>query len=75
MLGVDSSGKVVLRKQLARGRLLAFFGKLSPCLVGIEACSTSHHWARELIVLGHEVRLAGAVREEVLTGTMDGASA
>ena len=55
--GIDATGAVVLRRRLTRARLLAFFGKLSPCLVGIEACATSHHWARELGNLGHDVRL------------------
>lgn len=55
--GVDAAGAVVVRKMLRRGQVLPFFAKLSPCLVGIEACGTSHHWARELTRLGHEVRL------------------
>lgn len=55
--GVDSEGGVVIRQKLTRARLLKFFGKLDPCLVGIEVCGTSHHWARELIELGHDVRL------------------
>lgn len=55
--GVDAEGGVVIRQKLTRARLLNFFGKLDPCLVGIEACGTSHHWARELIRLGHDVRL------------------
>jgi len=55
--GVDGSGRAVVRKALRRSQLLPFFGKLSPCLVGMEACGTSHHWARELAGLGHEVRL------------------
>jgi transposase len=55
--GVDGTGEVILRRRLTRARLLAFFTKLSPCLVGIEACATSHHWARELRKLGHDVRL------------------
>ncbi|KIC55902.1 transposase [Brevundimonas nasdae] len=55
--GVDAEGGVVIRQKLTRARLLKFFGKLDPCLVGIEACGTSHHWARELIELGHDVRL------------------
>ena len=54
---VDAIGQVVLRKSLRRSQMLPFFAKLPPCLVGIEACGTSHHWARELINLGHEVRL------------------
>lgn len=55
--GVDSQGLVVVRQQLKRNRLLAFVQKLSPCLVGIEACASSHNWARELTALGHEVKL------------------
>jgi transposase len=54
---VDAAGAVVERKALRRPQVLPFFAKLSPCLVGIEACGTSHHWARELASLGHEVRL------------------
>ena len=54
--GVDA-GKVVIRRQLKRRQVLAFFQKLAPCLIGIEACATSHHWSRELKALGHEVRL------------------
>ena len=55
--GVNATGEVVMRKALRRAQLLPFFKKLPRCLVGIEACGTSHHWARELIGLGHEVRL------------------
>lgn len=55
--GVDAQGGIVIRRKLTRARLLPFFGKLDPCLIGIEACGTSHHWARELTGLGHEVRL------------------
>ncbi|WP_295709001.1 IS110 family transposase [uncultured Brevundimonas sp.] len=55
--GVDVEGGVVIRQKLTRARLLKFFEKLAPCLVGIEACGTAHHWARELIGLGHDVRL------------------
>ena len=55
--GVDTAGNVVFRKALRRRQVLPFFAELPPCLVGIEACGTSHHWARELIRLGHEVRL------------------
>ena len=55
--GVDSAGQPVLRKRLARGQLAGFFAKLPPCIVGMEACSSAHHWARELTRLGHEVRL------------------
>lgn len=55
--GVDSQGLVVLRRQLRRKQIIEFFGKLPPCLIGMEACGTSHHWARELACLGHTVRL------------------
>ena len=55
--GVDETDKVIVRKTLRRSQVLPFFTKLPPCLVGIEACGTSHHWARELSRLGHEVRL------------------
>jgi transposase len=55
--GVDVGGQVVIRRQLKRRHVLAFFQKLPPCLVGIEACASSHHWSRELQALGHTVRL------------------
>src|ERR687897_428880 len=55
--GIDAHGSVVVRRQLKRRYVLAFFEKLPPCLVGIEACATSHHWSRELKALGHNVRL------------------
>src|SRR5262245_2151903 len=58
--GIDSDEKVVIRKQLRRGQVIRFFQDLSPCLVGLEACATAHHWARELRKLGHEVRLMPA---------------
>ena len=58
--GVDEHGSAVLRQRLTRGRLLKFFAKLPPCLVGMEACASSHFWARELIALGHEVKLMPA---------------
>lgn len=54
---VDAAGKVVVCRALRRSQVLPFFTKLPPCLVGIEACGTSHHWARELAKLGHDVRL------------------
>jgi transposase len=55
--GVDAAGQVVTRRQLRRRQVLLFFQKLPPCLVGIEACASSHHWSRELQALGHTVRL------------------
>ena len=54
---INGSGEVVVRKALRRAQVLRFFERLAPCLVGIEACGTSHHWAREIRRLGHEVRL------------------
>ena len=53
--GVDAKGLVVVRRQLKRRYVLAFFEKLGPCLVGIEACASSHYWSRELQALGHNV--------------------
>ena len=55
--GVDAEGKVVLVRQLRRGQMMTFLAKLEPCLIGMEACATSHHWAREITKLGHEVKL------------------
>jgi transposase len=54
---VDANGVVVIRRQLKRRYVLAFFEKLPSCLVGIEACASSQHWSRELRALGHNVRL------------------
>ena len=55
--GIDAEGEVVLRRQLRRAHVLQFFAKQPACLIGIEACATAHHWARELTKLGHQVRL------------------
>jgi transposase len=55
--GVNRSGAVVVRRSLRRSAVLGWFSKLPPCLVGLEACGSAHHWARELGKLGHEVRL------------------
>ena len=55
--GIDAENRVIIRRQLKRRYVLAFFKKLPPCLVGIEACASSHHWSRELKALGHTVRL------------------
>ncbi len=54
---VDAAGYVVVRKALRRAQVMPFFAKLPRCLVGMEACGTAHHWARELMRLGHDVRL------------------
>jgi transposase len=58
--GIDANEKVVVRKQLRRSQVLAFFAALAPCLIGMEACATAHYWARELTKLGHKVRLMPA---------------
>ena len=55
--GVDAAGNVIVRRKLKRRYVLPFFQRLSPCLIGIEACASSHHWSRELQALGHTVRL------------------
>ena len=60
MHGVDESGAVVLRRRVSRGQFVKLFAKLPPCLVGMEACATSHHWAREITALGHEGRMMPA---------------
>jgi transposase len=60
--GVDHNEKVVLRRQLRRAQFVEFLSKLSPCLIGMEACGGAHHWARELSKLGHTVRLIAAQR-------------
>jgi transposase len=75
--GVDAAGQIVIRQRLTRRRVLAFFEKLPSCLVGIEACSSSHYWARELIARGHEVRLMPAqyVKAYVKRGKNDAADA
>jgi transposase len=58
--GIDAKEKVVVRKQLRRSQVIAFFKALPPCLVGMEACASAHYWARELTKLGHKVRLMPA---------------
>ena len=55
--GVDEVGEVVVQRRLRRRQVLPFFKRQAPCLVGLEACATAHHWAREIEKLGHEVRL------------------
>ena len=75
--GVDCAGDVVIRRQLRRRQVLPFFKKLPGCLVGIEACATAHHWARQLIGLGHGVKLMPPhyVRPYVKRGKNDAADA
>ena len=55
--GVDDAGEPVIRRQLRRRQVVPFFRKQPPCLIGMEACATAHHWAREITKLGHEVKL------------------
>ena len=55
--GVDTSGRVVVAKAIRRNKLLEFFASLPPCLVGLEACGSAHHWGRELVKLGHDARM------------------
>ena len=75
--GIDAAGRVVVRKQLRRAGVLDFFAALPPCLVGMEACGTAHHWARELRRLGHTVRLMppAYVKPYVKRGKTDAADA
>lgn len=58
--GVDSHGKTVLQKQLSRAKMIEFFARLEPCVIGMEACGGAHHWARELTKHGHDARLIAA---------------
>lgn len=75
--GTDDTGHEVLRRQLRRGEMLRFFGRLEPCLIGLEAGCAAHHWARELIALGHDVRLLPPrdVRPYVTRGKTDAVDA
>ena len=75
--GVGVGGTIVVRRQLRRGQLLAFFTRLEPCVIGMEACSGAHYWARELSALGHQVRLmpAAYVKPYVKRGKTDRADA
>jgi transposase len=75
--GVDAEGKVVVARQLRRKELLAFFAKLPPCLVGMEACGSAHYWAREIAKLGHAVKLMPPkyVRAYVKRGKTDAGDA
>ena len=75
--GVDATGRALVRRRLGRAEVLDFFRALRPCLVGIEACGTAHHWAREIRAFGHEVRLipAAYVKPYVKRGKTDAADA
>lgn len=75
--GVDAEGNTVLRRRVSRGQLLKLFGSIEPCLVGMEACASSHFWARELVALGHEVKMMPAqyVKPYLKRGKNDAADA
>jgi transposase len=75
--GVDLDGQVVVRRQLRRTDVLKFFSSIGPCLVGMEACASSHFWARAFTALGHEVRLMppAYVKPYVKRGKTDAADA
>jgi transposase len=55
--GVDSRGKVLVRRTIGRGKLLSLIAQLPPCVIGLEACSGAHEWARQFRQLGHDARL------------------
>ena len=75
--GIDATEKVVVRKQLRRGQLIKFFEPLAPCLIGMEACATAHHWARKFRKFGHDTRLMPPtyVKAYVKRGKNDAADA
>jgi transposase len=75
--GVDERGNAVLKKQLKRGQVVSFFVNLPPCLIGMEACGSAHHWARKLQKLGHTVKLMAPqfVKPYVKTNKNDAADA
>jgi transposase len=75
--GIGPDGRVVLRQKLRRSQMMMFFAKLPPCLIGMEACATAHHWGRELTALGHDVRLMPAhyVKAYIKRGKNDVADA
>ena len=75
--GVDADGAIVVKRKLRRAQVLTFFAGLAPCLVGMEACAGAHFWARELQVLGHDVRIMppSYVKPYVKRGKTDAADA
>lgn len=74
---VDHVGEVVVRQIFRRAQVLDFFRKLPACLVGLEACGSAHHWAREIATLGHDVRMIPPiyVKAYVMRGKTDAADA
>ena len=75
--GISQNGRVIFNRAIKRAKLLAFFERLPPCLVGMEACGSSHHWGRQLRKLGHDVKLmpAGYVKPYVKRGKSDAVDA
>ncbi len=75
--GADVDGSPLFNRNLRRGEVLRFFERLPPCLVGLEACGSSHYWAREIVALGHDVRLIPPVyvKPFVKRGKIDAADA
>ncbi len=75
--GVNAAGDVIVRRRLRRAQVFGFFAGLAPCLVGMEACGTAHFWARELVALGHEVKIIppSYVKAYVRRGKNDAADA
>ena len=75
--GIDSSGKVLIKKQIKRAQMAEYFVSLKPCLVGMEACGSAHHWARKLESFGHTVKLMPPqyVKPYVKTNRNDAADA
>ena len=75
--GITEDGTVVFNRAIRRAQLLSFFEALDPCLIGMEACGSSHHWARELSKFGHDVRLIPAhyVKPSVKRGKSDAVDA
>ncbi|MFQ6550702.1 IS110 family transposase, partial [Aestuariibius sp. 2305UL40-4] len=71
--GISENGRVIFNKAIKRAKLLAFFETLPPCIIGMEACGSSHHWGRQLRKLGHDVKLmpAGYVKPYVKRGKND----
>ena len=67
--GVDADGAVVIRKRISRAKVLEFFAAVPPCLVGIEACPSAHHWSRKLQALGHTVKADATELREGLSQT------
>jgi transposase len=75
--GISENGRVIFNRPIKRAKLLAFFETLPPCVVGMEACGSSHHWGRQLRTLGHDVKLmpAGYVKPYVKRGKNDAVDA